>query len=216
MQSEIRLMTIQRASDLDEHALPIKLLADRAAGVSYSVTQWCRVFAFLITLAALSPIAAVAQTGNCRVTHIDYHERPALDAVEDLIGATYVLSSFRYVPISNAERQPGQSEAARIMPDIVAQNPDVIVVHGSTFTGSANLRLELGELIRGVYRAKGDIRGFLVYSSAPLDASKLSIDGPLRSKLKFMYAPILNRFRPPDPSAEALERKVRRLCKSAR
>ncbi|GLS37294.1 hypothetical protein GCM10010869_28870 [Mesorhizobium tianshanense] len=121
-------------------------------------------------------------------------------------------SPYRYVPASSAQQQPGQSEAARIAPDIVAQNPDVVVVHGSTFTGSANLRLVLGELIRSVDQAKGDIRGFVVYSSAPLNAAALSIDGPLRSKLQFMYAPIVNRFRPPDPSAKVLRDHVQHLC----
>lgn len=174
----------------------------------------CRVFGFFIAAATLSPFAAVAQTSSCRVTHIDYHERRALQSVEALINAPYVLSSFPYVPVSSARREPGQSEAARVAPDIAAQNPDVIVMHGSTFTGSANLRLVLGELIRRVDRAKGDIRGFLIYSSARLDAAALSIDGPLRSRLVFMYAPIVNRFRPPDPSAKLLKDHLRRLCGS--
>ncbi|WP_394890508.1 hypothetical protein ACG873_03775 [Mesorhizobium sp. AaZ16] len=146
------------------------------------------------------------------MTHIDYHQRRALQSVDALIRAPYVLSPYPYVPASSAQRQPGQSEAARIAPDVVAQDPDVVVVHGSTFTGSANLRLALGELIRSVDLAKGDIRGFVVYSSASLDAAALSIDGPLRSKLQFMYAPIVNRFRPPDPSAGVLKSLVQRLC----
>ncbi|PDT44361.1 hypothetical protein CO661_29675 [Sinorhizobium fredii] len=168
-------------------------------------------FGFLVAAGTLPPLAAFAQTGNCRVTHIDYHERRALQSVEALITAPYALSPYPYVPASSAQRQPGQSEAARIAPDIAAQNPDVVIVHGSTFTGSANLRTVLGELIRRVDRAS-NVRGFVVYSSATLDAAALSIDGPLSSKVQFMYAPIVNRFRSSDPSAKVLSGHVQRLC----
>jgi Rad3-related DNA helicase len=205
-------MNVQRATGLDGRALRLKVLAGCAAGVSYTLARRCRMLGFLIAAGTSSSFAAFAQTGNCRVTHIDYHERRALQSVEALITAPYVLSSYPYVPASSAQRQPSQSEAARIAPDIARQNPDVVVVHGSTFTGSANLRRALGELIRSVDRAKADIRGFVVYSSAMLDATALSIDEPLRSKLQFMYAPIVNRFRPPDPSAKVLSDHVQRLC----
>lgn len=205
-------MTVQWAPSRDEHAYPIWDIAGCTAGSSYTITQRCRLFAILIAAGILSPLTAFAQTGNCRVTHIDYHERRAIKSVEALITAPNVLSSFPYVPVSSARRKLGQSEAARIAPDILTQNPDVVIVHGSTFTGAANPRLVLGELIRSIDLAKKDIRGFVVYSSAPLDAAALSIDGVLRRKLVFMDAPIVNRFRPPHPSAEALKDQVRHLC----
>ncbi|MDW9477033.1 hypothetical protein GOA69_33140 [Sinorhizobium meliloti] len=212
-------MAIQRATGIDERLFPIDVHAGCAARVSRTMTQRCRVLGFLIAAATLSAFGAFAQTANCRVTHVDYHERRALQSVQDLFAAPDVLSSFPYVLLSypyvaasSAQRRRGQSEAARITPDVVAQNPDVIVVHGSTFTGSANLRLVLGELIRNIARENRDIRGFLVYSSAPLDAADLLIDGPLHSKLVFMYAPIMNRFIPPDPSAKTLVDGVKQLC----
>lgn len=206
-------MIVQRATGLDEPALTLRLLTGCAAMVSYNPARRCWMLSLLVGVVTLLPLAAAAQPGLCRVTHIDYHERRALQAVEDLIGTPpYVLSSYPYVPVSSAQRQPGQSEAARAALEIARQNPEVVVVHGSTFTGSANLRKMLGELIRRLDQAKPDIRGFVVYSSATIDAAALGIEVPLSGKLTFMYAPIVNRFRPPDPSARTLMDQVQRLC----
>jgi hypothetical protein len=155
-----------------------------------------------------------APTANCKLTHIDFHERRALRTVAGLFDVPYVLSPLPYKPASSAQRQPGQSEAARIAPRVVAQNPDVVIAHGSTFTGSHNIRAQLGELIRTVNRSRPEVRGFVVYSSADLNAAALSIDGPepLRDNICFIDAPVEHRFAPGSPSAEALLRHVRRFC----
>jgi hypothetical protein len=181
------------------------------AAFSNTWARHCFAIGFLLA-ALLAPIGASAQTGICRVTHIDYHERRALQSVAALIRTPYVLSSYPYVPASSAQRRLGQSEAARIAPDIVSQSPDVVVVHGSTFTGSADLRLVLGELIRLIEAGWSGTRGFVIYSSARINAATLAINGPLRDKLRFMDAPIPNRFKRDSASARELQNHVKQLC----